>query len=275
MVLEKVELGIFRDSRGVAKPWLATFGNSKKIYYASLEEAQNARKEYIERRDFAVTKPVGYTCINMMMNKVVKNILKKARCRGRMRNLDDEKRMQRNKKNAEWAKRNKQKMRAAIDDWCRRNIEHRRECENARNAERRKTDPVFVVKRRVRSRLIGYRNNKGAGKADLTFNQVQCTPAQLEEHLSSQLDDGETIIDMRVDHIFPMASYDVLDLEQQRQMMHYSNLQPLLETENSVKSDRLPTKAMAAKVERWAWPPGITEDMLPDIYPGWSTPLRM
>lgn len=32
---------------------------------------------------------------------------------------------------------------------------------------------------------------------------------------------------------------------------------------------------MAARVERWAWPPGITEDMLPDIYDGWATPLRM
>ena len=32
---------------------------------------------------------------------------------------------------------------------------------------------------------------------------------------------------------------------------------------------------MAAKVDRDKWPPGITEDMLPDIYPGWATPLRM
>lgn len=28
-------------------------------------------------------------------------------------------------------------------------------------------------------------------------------------------------------------------------------------------------------VERWCWPDGVTEDMLPDIYPGWATPLRM
>jgi len=57
--------------------------------------------------------------------------------------------------------------------------------------------------------------------------------------------------------------------------MHWSNYQLITTAENRTKNDRLPTKAMAAKVERWAWPPGITEDMLPDIYPGWSTPLRM
>ncbi len=64
-------------------------------------------------------------------------------------------------------------------------------------------------------------------------------------------------------------------LEGQKRAMHFSNLQPLTADENGDKSDKLPTKAMAAKVERWAWPPGITEDMLPDIYDGWATPLRM
>jgi len=55
----------------------------------------------------------------------------------------------------------------------------------------------------------------------------------------------------------------------------HSNVQPLTKNENINKSAKLPTKAMAAKVERWAWPDGVTEDMLPDIYPGWATALRM
>ena len=50
---------------------------------------------------------------------------------------------------------------------------------------------------------------------------------------------------------------------------------PLLTSENKVKCNKLPTKAMAAKVTRSCWPDGITMDMLPDIYPGWRTPLRM
>ena len=32
---------------------------------------------------------------------------------------------------------------------------------------------------------------------------------------------------------------------------------------------------MAAKVDPACWPDVITMDMLPDIYPGWATPLRM
>ena len=57
--------------------------------------------------------------------------------------------------------------------------------------------------------------------------------------------------------------------------MHWSNLQPLPMKDNRSKNNKLPTKAMAAKVARWAWPDGITEDMLPDKYDGWATPLRM
>jgi hypothetical protein len=28
-------------------------------------------------------------------------------------------------------------------------------------------------------------------------------------------------------------------------------------------------------LERWAWPDGVTEDDLPDVYPGWSSALHM
>ena len=57
--------------------------------------------------------------------------------------------------------------------------------------------------------------------------------------------------------------------------MHKSNMQPLTALENGMKGARLPTKAMAAKVDRSCWPDGVTEDMLPTIYPDWSSPLRM
>lgn len=78
-----------------------------------------------------------------------------------------------------------------------------------------------------------------------------------------------------IDHIFPFRLYDMQSGEDQRKVMHISNLQPLSKTENRAKWEMLPTKEMASKVEAWAWPSGITEDMLPDIYDGWSTSLQM
>jgi hypothetical protein len=58
-------------------------------------------------------------------------------------------------------------------------------------------------------------------------------------------------------------------------MMHWSNYQPLTNFENAQKSNKLPTKAMADKVDRSCWPDGITMDKLPDRYDGWATGLRM
>ena len=67
--------------------------------------------------------------------------------------------------------------------------------------------------------------------------------------------------------------YNIADPGEQRKAMHYSNLQPLSVQGNKDKGDKLPTKAMAAKVERWAWPVGVTEEDLPDQYVGWRSPL--
>ena len=69
-----------------------------------------------------------------------------------------------------------------------------------------------------------------------------------------------------------MARYNV---SKQKEMMNWSNLQPLTAAENIDKRDKLPTKAMAASVDPSCWPDGINMDDLPEIYPGWATPLRM
>ena len=78
-----------------------------------------------------------------------------------------------------------------------------------------------------------------------------------------------------IDHTFPFVCYKLSDISQHSKVMNFTNLQPLSPHENREKWGKLPTKAMAARVDRSCWPDGATEDMLPDIYPGWRTPLRM
>ena len=97
--------------------------------------------------------------------------------------------------------------------------------------------------------------------------------ADVHLHLQKQLRHGEDYRKCQIDHVFSVQCYK--DVHDQKKMMHWTNLQPLFPEENRSKSDKLPTKAMAAKVARWAWPDGVTEDILPDIYDGWATPLRM
>ena len=95
---------------------------------------------------------------------------------------------------------------------------------------------------------------------------VGCSREDLVDHLESRLDEGEHLKDKHIDHIFPFAIYDLSDPEMQRRVMHYSNMQPLDGPSNQHKSDKLPLKWMAAFVEKWAWPPGVTMEDLPTSY---------
>lgn len=222
------------------------------------------------RRPNVASTPTGYKCINRLMNRAIGKVLTKARSRDRAR---------------DWGKANRQRQNATVKRWTERNREtslyrskqyndaHKKEALEYQK-QRRKTDEVFALKCRMRSRLLCWRKSSSAGRVCKTFDAIGCTPEQLRDHLRQQCTDF-AVADYAVDHIFPLDAYKEKIDTMQHMAMHWSNVQPLTQAENSSKSSRLPTKAMAVKVERWAWPPGITEDMLPDKYDGWETPLRM
>jgi len=216
--------------------------------------------------------PIGYDCINVLVQRAIgkAKTLAKARVRA-----------------GEHQKEHREAANAAVLRW---KLEHREqhlaECkayndrpdvkENALEyqRQRRQEDPVFRVKCRMRARLgeaLRIAGHSSTDKTDNTLNLIGCTPNQLVEHLER----GDRSFDdtYDVDHTFAIASYDVL--KDQLKYMNVSNTQLLTRDENRSKSAKLPTKAMAAKVDPACWPDGITMDMLPDIYPGWATPLRM
>jgi len=150
------------------------------------------------------------------------------------------------------------------------NRERINELHNAYLRDRRSKDPTFLVETRTRSRLGNFLRSTGKSKSSSTFSLVGCSPDELRVHLS--IDTVDDMLKHQIDHIFPLVAFRSKNIDS---ASHYSNLQMLPQTANRDKFDKLPTKAMAAKVDRDKWPPGITEDMLPDIYPGWATALRM
>jgi hypothetical protein len=151
-----------------------------------------------------------------------------------------------------------------------------REYNNKYRRDRYSSDDVYRFRCRLRVRLVTYMRTTGksVNKDNQQIDQLVCKPAadlmnDLEQESSLAVSTSE------IDHIFALALYDLSNPQNVARVMHWSNLQLLTRVENQWKTDKLPTKAMAAKVDRSCWPDGVTEDMLPDVYPGWSTPLRM
>jgi hypothetical protein len=236
---------------------------------------------------FKAVNPRGYDCVNVLVQRAVGKVMTKVKNKDRMlakARADP----QANRDHSRlWRLKNPEKKVAADKVYYEKNRSRRlvqmAEYEmanhdellirsNKRQRERRVEDVSFAIGGRLRARLQTFLGPT-APKAGNTYDLIGCSPRDLQDHLERQT--SFDIRDGEIDHIFAMTQYNLEVAEQQFKAMHFSNVQPLTAKENRNKSNKLPTKAMAAKVDPACWPDGITMDMLPDIYPGWRTPLRM
>ena len=109
---------------------------------------------------------------------------------------------------------------------------------NAHLKKRRKKDPQFAMRLRLRSRITKWL--KGAKSAH-TMELVGCTEKECNEWLESQFLPGMTWENRdlwHIDHMKPLDLFDALDPAEQRKACHYTNLQPLWGPENMRKSNK-------------------------------------
>jgi hypothetical protein len=107
----------------------------------------------------------------------------------------------------------------------------------------RRTDPQQKLAHNLRSRTRHAFHGKL--KATTTQALLGCTWEQARAHIEAQFKpgmswDNYTHRGWHIDHIRPLASFDLADPEQQRQAFHYTNLQPLWAHENLSKGAKLP-----------------------------------
>ena len=108
--------------------------------------------------------------------------------------------------------------------------------------KRLKTDHIFKIKERIRSRIyLCLRKNKIIKSQ--TFIDLLGTHDMsiVWDYLEKQFKRGMTKQNhgkWHIDHIRPISSFDLNDVEQQKQCFNYKNMQPLWASENMSKGSK-------------------------------------
>lgn len=126
-----------------------------------------------------------------------------------------------------------------------KNARNRSPEKNARRrqrfSERFHGDIQFRIVKNLRTRLFqAIRNNRKAGSA---VRDLGCSIAYLKSHLEQQFTRGMSWNNWgpvwHIDHIKPLARFDLTKPEQVQMACHYTNLRPLLSKENISKSAKI------------------------------------
>jgi hypothetical protein len=113
-----------------------------------------------------------------------------------------------------------------------------REKANTRDRERRKNDPHYVLKKRLRERVRSCMRSRGFKKTGKTQALLGCSWDKAVIHLENN-ERGLKMTDkgIHVDHIRPLASFkDLSSAWEQKTANHYLNLQLLPAKENISKN---------------------------------------
>jgi hypothetical protein len=137
---------------------------------------------------------------------------------------------------------NKEKKQQYNALYYRKNAEHIIQHRVAYNLRRRKEDPVVRLRHVLRSRFrMAIKQNSKQGSA---IEALGCTVEHLKAYLEAQFQPGMTWENYgkhgwHIDHIRPLASFDLTDPEQLRAACHYTNLQPLWAKDNLAKGAKV------------------------------------
>jgi len=118
----------------------------------------------------------------------------------------------------------------------------KRKAQLKRRYEKVKDDKEFKMKRGLRNSM---RNIKPGFKNSATEEMLACTIEHCCNHLESQFTEGMTWNNMgkggwHIDHIIPCAFFDLSKPSHQKVCFNWQNLQPMWESENCSKQDKIP-----------------------------------
>lgn len=117
----------------------------------------------------------------------------------------------------------------------------RRSAENARKYyEKKRHDPLFKTKQTIRNTNIRICRMAKARKQWKTQDILGCTFQEARMHIEKQFKPGMTWTnhgtEWEIDHIMPLAAFDLSRRDHVRMAGRYTNLRPLWKSENRMKA---------------------------------------
>jgi len=111
----------------------------------------------------------------------------------------------------------------------------------AKHAKKRyRSDEQYRIKCQLRSRL--YSAVRGNSKAGSAVKLLGCSVDDFKRYLEDQFEDGmswRNRSEWHIDHIKPLAMYDLSDPEQLAIVCHYTNMRPMWANQNRSKGAKL------------------------------------
>jgi hypothetical protein len=143
-----------------------------------------------------------------------------------------------------WAKQHPEEMRAYRKVWADKDKLENPDRINLYAAGRRKTDPQLRLKDSLRARLrAALQKDFKSGSA---VRDLGCSIADFKKYLESKFYPGMTWDNYgkgpgcwNIDHIMPMAAFDLTDRQHHLLACYYLNLQPLWFEDNMRKGDKI------------------------------------
>jgi hypothetical protein len=102
-------------------------------------------------------------------------------------------------------------------------------------------DPQHCAAKSIRHRLWRSLKRQHAGKQVKAHEALGCSWAYLVKHIESNFTEGmswDNYGEWHIDHIKPLAKFDLTDQVEQARACHYTNLQPLWAKDNIAKGAR-------------------------------------
>lgn len=166
-------------------------------------------------------------------------LAKKAKKMRKYRRLYPEKHREASKR---YAEQNPEKIKQYLKEYRSKN----RDRLNARTRRRRKKDIQFKLSEYLRGRIVKVLRGKIKVRPGSAVRDLGCSLEQLISHLETQFRDGMSWDNWgrgeacwHIDHIVPLASFDLTVRRQFLQACHYTNLQPLWSRDNIRKGAKV------------------------------------